>query len=183
MPTIETYILLIIHGICLTVKSFIFFKLFNLAKNSRNTTLWIILSVVLFGSIFSDIAWVIVYLRSTFIDSIRFSTITLFSRLAWTMYIVQYQALTLFIESLENKKIKIKSHNLAFGTFGLLIIFYFLYHLILGSPPDAPYEKLIINATNFHIFIIFIPTIVVFIQMLKAKTTPRILTEQILSYK
>ena len=181
-PVLETYLLLALHLVCLAVKSFIFFKLFTLAKNSKNKLLWSLVSVVLFGSMFGDIAWIIVYLQPIFSNLIKSSTITLFSRLAWAMYVIQYQALTMFIESLENKETKFKTHNKIFGFFGLLIISYFLYHSIMDYGPIAPYEKLIITITNFHIFIIFIPTIIAFIQMLKANNAPRILTEQMRTF-
>jgi len=177
-PVQETYFLLSLHLICLGIKSFISYRLFKLAKNSQNKALWFLLAIVPFGSLFSDIAWMVFYLNHILFHSIVAST-TIISRLAWAMYVIQYQALTLFIESLENKKPKLKTHNLVFGSLGILLICYFIYHLMVGSPPNAPHEVLIINITNFHIFILFIPTIFAFIKLLKVKNTPRILTEQI----
>lgn len=178
--TLENNILLALHLSCLAAKLFITFKLLRLAKDSKNKILWSLLSGVLFGSFFSDIAWIIVYLKPIF--ALQTSTITLFSRLAWAMYVVQYQALTMFIESLENKKLKFKRHNIIFGVFGCLMVFYFLYHSVMFTGQDAPYEKIIISITNFHIFILFIPTIFAFFRMIKANKAPRILTEQVKTF-
>ncbi len=148
-----------------------------MAKNSKNKALWFVLSLVIFSGFFSDIAWIFFYLQKIFFNSLANMSI-IFSRLAWAVYVVQYQSLTMFIESLENKKPTLKLHNKIFICFGLFIIFYFLYNIFNKIPINTPHEELIINITNFHIFIIFIPTIFAFIQMLNAKRSPRILNEQ-----
>ncbi len=178
----DTYVLLTLHFICLAFKSFIFFRLFMLAKDSKSKVLGGLISLVLFGSMFQDFAWIIKYARLVIFPSINPTHLTLLIRFAWIILILQYQALALFIESLDNKKIKLKLHNKIFVFLSLSIISFFIYHSVIRTSAPAHYENLVMNLTNFLIFIIFIPTFISFLQTIKNKIAPRILGEQVRTF-
>ena len=141
--------------------------------------LWALLSIVLLGSIYDEFVWVIQLLRETIFPQISIFSLLFFIRLTWAMYSIQYLALAMFVESLENKRPKFKAHNILFGFFGAFIVCYFTYSaFFLSDQFPSDFEKILKKIANFQIFFLFIPPVMSFMRMNKNRQAPHILLTQ-----
>ncbi len=58
------------------------------------------LVAILVGNMFSDLAWVLKLSQSLFFPQLSYQIVLFIIRIAWVFFIVQYQSMSLFIESL-----------------------------------------------------------------------------------
>jgi hypothetical protein len=90
---------------------------------------------------FCDVAWILKLLYELLgATYLSFNTLLLFLRLSWAFLIIQYQSLTLFIQSLAQKK---PSTNLIDKTCLFIsssIVTYFGFIALYGTPFTTPVE-------------------------------------------
>jgi len=58
------------------------------------------LLVIIVSNMFSDFAWILNLSKILFLQEIDYKVVFIFKRLAWIFFVIQYQALSLFIENL-----------------------------------------------------------------------------------
>lgn len=88
---------------------------------------WLFLLGALLGSMFGDIAWVVKLVRQIWLHDIPYNTLIFFVRLSWAFLVLQYQSLSLFIESLTAKTFKLSLEHKILSTISLLFSCYFLF--------------------------------------------------------
>src|SRR3989338_722742 len=107
-----TPFLLLVETIALLIKSFIIAKLF-LHRTEKHTPFqraWLLLILILIGSILEDLTWVVKLLQMSNLLNIDYRFFVFMIRLAWIFDIIQYQSLALLIENLvpaHNKKLSL----------------------------------------------------------------------------
>ena len=65
------------------------------------------LVAILVGNMFSDLAWVLKLSQLLFLPQLGYQVVLFIIRIAWVFFIVQYQSMSLFIESLVTDKYNI----------------------------------------------------------------------------
>lgn len=190
------YFLLSIVFISLLVKIY-FLKVF-IPKGMQKTTTkkpWIFLLGILIGSLFGDIAWIFKLTREIISPESSYALVTFFIRIAWAFLIVQYQALSFFIQSLAQKNFRLKLFDKLLVTICSLFVIYFLFLAFfypltlideqereraksLGSTP--PLEIQIMRYVVLYLLpCIIIPGLYRTIQKLRTARLPKILRKQL----
>ncbi|HEV2601021.1 MAG TPA: sigma 54-interacting transcriptional regulator [Candidatus Babeliales bacterium] len=146
---------------------------------------WILLILVLIGSATSDLTWIFYLVRNLWVPSIPYPAYLCILRIAWGMTAVQYQSLTLFLESLVDQSTHLSPRQ---KIFTFISCCFLLWTIIIACidfncsiPTDRmPIEFLIRQVEIIYLSYILIPsTICVIIWKTYNSTLPRILKQQI----
>lgn len=119
--------MLTIESIALTIK--VVFFVFVAKHKSRATHARIstnLLLCVLLGAMLPDLAWIVKIIHILFFSQSSYQPVLFVSRIAWAFIIIQYQALSLFIESLVQKPFKLSFRHKFFLTISSTLVLYFL---------------------------------------------------------
>jgi len=145
---------------------------------------------------FGDFAWIIKLIRKLHILPIPREFSLFFVRIAWGFFIIQYQSLVLFMESLTQKNFTLRPiHKISCFISGTLS-FYFIenaffsagitnaltrYNALLSpSSTAAPLEMKMMGITVFYLSIVLIlPTLIFTLRQLFTSNLPIILRKQI----
>lgn len=88
---------------------------------------WIFAIGILIGSMFGDIAWFVKLIHEIFFPTAPYAPVTFCIRIAWAFLILQYQSLSLFIESLTEKNYTLNRFNkLSLMISGILMAYFFI---------------------------------------------------------
>jgi len=115
--------LFLVEATGVIVKSFIFFctlKQFLVTKNKQY--ILFLLSIIIFGSIITDASWILYILKNHLNIHIPFNLTIFTIRLAWIFCIIQYQGLSVLIESLSKKAKDLYFHQKLFLSLNILNI-------------------------------------------------------------
>lgn len=97
------------------LRGYIFFMLmFHSIKSKTTHKPFIFLSLMLAGSMFVDLTWLIWFSKELFYTTMDKRIIVFFLRLSWAATLLQYQSLALFIESLLEKNYRLTLHQKIF---------------------------------------------------------------------
>lgn len=155
---------------------------------------WLYLLGILAGSMFGDIAWVIKLVREIWMPETGYSVITFFIRIAWAFLILQYQSLSLFIESLAEKNFKLNWWHKMLLFVGSSIAIYFFYLSFFDSSLTDEFERerakeltasppLEISVMRYAVFYLFnlllLPSLYVTLKKIRTGTLPLILKKQL----
>jgi len=102
---------------------FLIFRGTKLTKISRPL---IFILLVLIGTMASDVAWILKLSKSLFFPSLDYRILTFLIRIAWALFVVQYQSLALFIEGLTTKKGYISFHQKIFLIISFTFVLFFV---------------------------------------------------------
>lgn len=152
----------------------------------------------LFGSLFGDIAWILKLSQKFIIfhygqPLFSLATITFFMRIAWAFWIIQYQSLSLFIQSLAQKKFTIHITQKILVTIHSIFAFYFFYLSFFGTSTLTKTEhslskkmllpplemKAMYYLPFYLICALIIPCILLCLWHMHTKQIPKILKTQI----
>ncbi len=97
---------------------------YNLRNHCTKPLFFLLLSII--GSLFGDLAW-LVKLFHSLITPIPYFVVVFFIRIAWAFLIIQYQSLSLFIQSLSTKQFYFGYTNKLTSFIGALLSGYFFY--------------------------------------------------------
>ncbi len=186
--------LLFIAQICsLALKIYISICLFivNLRLKNKKKFCYLLLAVV-FGSMTTDISWLVRAMRTIFSIPINYkvNSFTLF--LAWAFYVVQYQSLAIFLEFLIDKYYKLTKRDIFFCSLtAIQSLIYFCYAIML-TPYCVSFEDLVQNYPFFvsfftyclkfsglYIFIVLTPSLYKAIQKIQTNSLPFIVNQQL----
>lgn len=122
----------------ITISFLIKAYLFNMLIPSgfQNLTIkrpWLFLLGTLLGTAMGDLAWIIKLLRETGFLTISYPTLVFFMRISWAFLIIQYQSLSLFLESLIVKRFTFNLRHKIFCTISALLSVYFIFIAVTQS--------------------------------------------------
>jgi transcriptional regulator with GAF, ATPase, and Fis domain len=170
----------------LALKLTIIFVLIKRSADTEKKTLprqLLFLIITIIGLIASDLAWFIKVLQEMF--GLNYSIVLVFIRISWGLMALQYQGLSLFIESLTEQKTKFNLRQKIFSSLSFSFFLFFLYMTVTNignqSPYDRPYiEFAILKAEILFLYFIIMPsTLFLSLRKLRITPLPRILKKQI----
>ncbi len=153
--------------------------------NPSNKRPWLFLVLVLISAIIVDCAWLVSLARSLWIPLMDIRILLFPLRLSWGFFAVQYQALTLFIESLTDqpKKLNIRQKLFIFLScipFIFSVGLAFININCVDTSHRPPIEFLMRTAENVYLLLILVPiSLVITFWKLRTHNLPRILKKQL----
>lgn len=175
-------VLLCIESIALLIKFYIlFFVGLKALRLSKVTSSFLFLLLSLLGSVVTDITWVIKLIREIYFPTIDYRILLFFIRFAWAFSLVQYQSLSLFIESLSEKKFKMSIFQKILFSLNSICICYFLYTMIFNCFEESQtwWEKNVIGFSSWIMLLILILPSFLILRKLQNYVFPKILKKQI----
>jgi len=144
------------------------------------------LIAILVGNMFSDLAWVLKLSQLLFFPQIGYQVVLFIIRIAWVFFIVQYQSMSLFIESLVTDHYIIPvRQKILFILSGMFSLFFAVVAIIDFDCIDPMYRKFVFEptvqnlATFYALFIVMIPSLYVAIQKIRSYVLPYLLKKQL----
>jgi len=148
---------------------------------------------VLAGSMFGDIAWILKLTRNIFLPNIDYAIVTFFIRIAWGFLVIHYQSLSLFIESLSEKKLKLGTQYKVLLPISCSISLYFFYLAFFETNLTGEFERDIactlatwplemqmMRFIGFYLpFFLTLPSFCIAISRIRYSYLPRILRKQL----
>lgn len=156
-----------------------------IARNQHITTArrsWILLILILVSSMVVDSSWILRILRNYL--PIDYKAGLFWVRISWAFFIIQYQALALFVEELVTQSNAINLRQkvfLAIGTvFFLSTICFAFFNMDCTQASDRPaLEFQILTAFSIYAqFFLMIPTLIIVFLKIRSTPLPRILKTQ-----
>lgn len=166
-------------------------------KTSPLNRPWLFLLGTLIGSMFGDIAWIIKLLREITLHSISYLTVLFSVRISWSFLILQYQSLSLLIESLGSKKFRLYISHKILSILSISLSCYFLYSAFFDSNTITEFERnfalknsafdnvpaeifIMRYVVPFHLLIVLmIPSLIKALFTLRKSDIPKILKKQL----
>jgi len=143
------------------------------------------LLTILISNMFSDFAWIIKFIQLLFLPQLSYTIIIFFIRIAWIFFIIQYQALALFLESLVSKNYKINKRQAFFiVTSSLFCVIFMVIAILDFNCIDRKHrfviEPIIQNLSTFYVlFPLILPSLFITLQKIRTSTLPFILKKQL----
>jgi transcriptional regulator of aromatic amino acid metabolism len=144
------------------------------------------LVAILVGNMFSDLAWALKLSKLLFFPQLDYHIVLFIIRIAWCFFIVQYQSMSLFIESLVTNRYSMSRRQKFFlGVSSLLGIFFTIIAIVDFDARDLPYkrfwfEPLVQNLTTFYaLFLVMIPSLYIAIRTIRSSKLPHLLKKQL----
>jgi hypothetical protein len=143
------------------------------------------LVTILISNMFSDCAWVLKLGRILFFPQLGYKIVLLFTRIAWIFFIVQYQTLILFLESLIVQKYRLSKRQLFFCVISFLFCSFFVGIALLNFNCTEASQRLLLEAKIqdisilYVIFFLAIPNLLIVLQKIKRESLPLILRRQL----
>lgn len=141
---------------------------------------WFFLLPILVGAMFSDAAWIMFITQKIFLPSIGYKFTTFFIRLSWAWATIQYQSLSLFLESLIEKQFSIKLHQKIFLiTSALLCSCYLFFAFFKFNTTNVSFESTLFKIGTFYLFGVVTPSVYKAIKKIRRNSLPKILKKQL----
>src|SRR5205085_12269652 len=120
---------------------------------------FLFLLIVLIGSMIADSAWIFSLMRSLWFPHLYYQAYIFWVRIAWGFYVIQYQALALFMESLVDQSATL---NIRQKIFSFISIFFLIFAVYLAffrfnclSAADRPAIEFVVrNMQTYYMLLI-----------------------------
>lgn len=178
--------ILMATSVSFLLKAYIFFvviqRTVNLKKFDRP---FIFLISILISNMFTDFAWIIKLIQLIFIPSLGYKVVLFFIRIAWMFFIIQYQTLALFLESLVDKDYKLSIRHLILFTATLLLCVSLIIIMIFDfNCTDRTHrlaiEPIIQNLSTFYVlFPLILPSLFIALKKSRLSVLPHLLKKQL----
>jgi transcriptional regulator with GAF, ATPase, and Fis domain len=145
---------------------------------------YLLLAIVL-GSMFSDFAWLTKIISKLFLPAFDFRIVFLIIRLAWVLFIIQYQALALFIENLVEQKYALPLRQRFFclisGIFCVIFLMIAIFDYDCVDFKDRFYLEPFFQDLSvvYVLFPLILPSVFLVLQRIKGEGIPSLLKKQI----
>jgi len=154
-------------------------------KSDKIQKSWVLIILILIGSMLSDFAWIVTLSRNLFFPNMPYQLKLFITRVAWAFYIIHYQSLALLIENLSDNQNKINIHqrifiaiSSIFSFFFLILAFYDFNRLAPATRP--PIELKMMTLSSLYLpFALLLTSLFVTIWKMRTRKIPRILKRQI----
>lgn len=143
------------------------------------------LVLVLISSMVTDSAWIFSLIRTLWIPMLDYRPYLFWLRISWGFYIIQYQAIALFLESLVAQSSQLKLRQKIFILISCGFVLFDLGIALLNfnciqTSDRPPIEFFIRNLQNFYmLLVVMIPSLLLTIWKLRSTKLPRILRKQV----
>lgn len=170
--------------VALLVKATIFLYTFQHKNSSKVSHIsFASLHVIIIGAISSDIAWILQSLRCINFLSPSHAVVVGIARLAWAFAVLQYHAISIFLESLVSRKYKLPWYQKSFAIPTCILCLSFI-GLCLFAPNLSLQERSFIDFPLFKIsmfynFLVLIPSGFTLFHFFYNQKMPKILQVQI----
>lgn len=176
--------ILAISIISFLIKTFIFFLLIKITKKKLTKHL-LLLFLIIIGSSFSDISWIMVLLNELSIIFVKFQYQQFLIRISWGFYSIYYLSLSLLLELMANKSKKTLPRQKLFifisATFALFGIILSLIHFNCYNASMRPFfeQKIFMLQIIYSTCILMGSSVFLTLNKIKSNTIPRILQRQL----
>jgi sigma-54-interacting transcriptional regulator/regulatory Fis family protein len=185
------------HVLFIAYSIFLFFKLcivspsllkFKPSKSSPAFYSWLFFITFVISASFVDFAWIIKSIKSTIFPDLDYRTGLFFLRIAWGCMALQYQALTLFINSLLRKNYKLGVLDLLLAIGNISMFLYFIgiavFQFNCPTPQDRSTTELMLQKVSFMyvLLVLTFSTLISAIRIMRADCLPRILRNQLKTF-
>jgi hypothetical protein len=144
------------------------------------------LVAILIGNMFSDLAWVVKLSQLLFLPQLGYQVVLFIIRIAWVFFIVQYQSMALFIESLVTDQYNISFRQKAIFVINSLFSLFFAvaaivdFNCIDPSRRKFTFEPTIQNIVTFYaLFLVMLPSLYIAIKKIRSSALPYLLKKQL----
>ena len=143
------------------------------------------LLAIIISNMFSDFAWIIKLSKILFLPQLDFQLVLFFVRIAWIFFIIQYQALALFIENLVIQKYKLPLRQKLFSTVSGIFCMLFVIIEILDfncyeQSQRFYLEPILQDVTILYVLIpLILPSIYIVLKKIRSDGIPFILKRQL----
>jgi transcriptional regulator of aromatic amino acid metabolism len=143
------------------------------------------LVTIIVANMFSDFAWIMKLSKILFLPQLDYKLVLFSVRIAWIFFIVQYQALAVFIENLVLQQYRLSIHQKFFCfVSGFFCISFFLiatFNFNCIDPRERSYlEPLLQNISVLYtLFPLILPSIYIVLKKIKSDSLPFILKKQL----
>ena len=144
------------------------------------------LVAILVGNIFSDIAWIFKSFRELCLFELSYQHGLFIVRIAWMFFIVQYQSMSLCIESLVTNNYTIPLRQKLFFVvsffFGIFfgVVSVIDFDCIGSSSRKFLFEPLVQNLTTFYaLFVVMLPSLYIAVRKIRSSELPHLLKKQL----
>jgi hypothetical protein len=181
----RSFLLFFIENVAFVSKCYILFFLgLQASRTAKLSKPLLLLFCVLIGGLFSDFTWMIKLFREIFLPTLDYRIIVFFIRLSWAFSLIQFQALSAFVESLSEKKYKIKVYQKILLFFNSCLVLYFLFLAVLQFDIIIEAERWIevkvIGFSSVYMFLMLILPSIVALKKLRSVAFPKILKQQLI---
>jgi transcriptional regulator with PAS, ATPase and Fis domain len=151
------FFIFITTGLSFLLKVYLLVVLLRQVSRSSiiNKHFFFLLSIII-GNMFSDFAWIMKLTKILFMPLLDYRLVLFFVRLAWVFFIVQYQALALFIENLVTQQYIFSLRQRLFCSISILLSASFLVLIGLNFNCYDANERVYWEATLQNISILFV---------------------------
>ncbi len=144
------------------------------------------LFTILIGNMFSDLAWMLKSSQLLFFANLNYQFVLFVIRIAWIFFLVQYQSMSLFLESLvtDNYVIGIRQKALLFVS-SLFGLFFAIIAVIDFDAKDLPYKRFWFEptlqnlATFYALFLVIALSLFIAVQKIRSSVLPHLLKKQL----
>ncbi|HXW85906.1 MAG TPA: sigma 54-interacting transcriptional regulator [Candidatus Bathyarchaeia archaeon] len=179
------YFLICINTFSFILKSSILFILKKRKNiNSIEHVCWTFLLWLLISSIITDSAWLIKLLSLTFFSELDYKIIIFWIRISWGFFVVQYHSLSLFIESLIEKKYQIPIYQKILLAISSIFILFFisisLININCTSIDNRPHIEIVMQSitTYYLLIVVMVLNLLSIAIKIKQYVLPHILKKQ-----
>ena len=144
------------------------------------------LVAILIGNMFSDLGWVLKLSQSLFFPQLSYQIVLFVIRIAWVFFIVQYQSMSLFIESLVTDQYHIPlRQKVLFFISSLFSIFFTIIAIVDFDCLNPAYRRFAFEptvqnlATFYALFLVMLPSLLIAIQKIRSAALPHLLKKQL----
>ncbi len=177
-------VLFTVTTISIIVKIYLLAQLINQRpQTALSKKPWFLLALVLISAIIIDFAWIMVLIKFIWLPDMDFRFLLLPLRFSWGFFVIQYQALTLFVESLiaSRTTLRHKMYGIISSLFFLFPIGLALIDINCQNPADRPQIEFIMRTMeNIYILLLLVPScLLITLWKLRNQHLPRILEKQL----
>lgn len=144
------------------------------------------LVLILISNMFSDLAWIVKLSQLLFFSQVSYKIVLFIIRIAWVFFIVQYQSISLFIESLVTQNYIVPFRQKVLFCVSTLLGLFFAVVAVVDfdciAPADRKFtiEPTIQNLVTFYaLFIVIMPSLLLAVQKIRLSLLPHLLKKQL----
>jgi transcriptional regulator of aromatic amino acid metabolism len=144
------------------------------------------LLATLVGNMFSDLAWMLKLAQIFFAPELSYTMVLFFIRIAWVFFIIQYQSLALFIESLVSQRYTLPLRQKIFTLISFCFCVAFIvvavldFHCVGLEQIQFAFEPTIQNLATFYgLLPVMLSSLFVVVQKIRSTELPFILKKQL----
>ena len=146
---------------------------------------WFFLVLILISNMISDFAWILKLFQELFFSTLSYKVVLFVIRIAWIFFIIQYQALSLFIESLVYQQYQLPLRQKICIIISVLFCLFFAMVIFIdidciSRSQAIPLHGILQNISTFYVlFPLILPSLYIVAQKISSSQLPSILRQQL----